>query len=494
MMPVRRPSVGAAGANGVVMSVARRPALLWFRRDLRLHDHPALRAAVEAGDPVLPLYVLDPALLRGRFASPTRAWFLLGGLDSLRASLRDLGSDLVVRVGDPRQVVPALARERGAGDVFVSRDHAPYGRARDRAVADALAVDGVRWHARRGVLVHEPDELATAAGTPFSVYSPFRRAWEALERRPVLPAPSGMPALPGIEPGVIPSLVALGLDDGERPDPQALPRPSEAAARDRLARWLARGVEGYARTRDRLDDEDGTSRLSADLHLGLLSPLEVVAGVTDEGSGGRTYRNEIVWREFYAHVLFHRPALLREAFRPEFEAISWSGDDAAVDAWRAGRTGYPVVDAGMRQLAATGWMHNRARMISASFLTKHLLTDWRVGEAWFMRRLVDGDVASNNGGWQWSASTGTDPQPYFRIFNPILQGRRHDPDGAYIRRWVPELAAVPTARIHAPWEMTPAEQADAGCRIGIDYPAPIVDHGEARARALAVYEAARRTS
>jgi deoxyribodipyrimidine photo-lyase len=494
MMPVRSPSVGAAGAKGLVMSVARRPALLWFRRDLRLHDHPALTAALDAGDGLIPLYVLDPALLSGRFASPTRTWILLGALASLRASLRDRGSDLVVRTGDPREIVPALARERAASDVFVSRDHAPYGRARDRAVAEALASDAVRWHARRGVLIHEPDELATGAGTPFSVYSPFRRAWEALERRPVLGAPSAMPALPGIDPGVIPSLAELGMADGEVADPQSLPTPSEAAARDRLARWLARGIQGYARTRDRLDDEDGTSRLSADLHLGLLSPLEVVAGVPVDGAGARTYVNEIVWREFYAHVLFHRPALRREAFRPAFDAIAWAHDDAAVEAWRAGRTGYPVVDAGMRQLAATGWMHNRARMITASFLTKHLLTDWRVGESWFMRRLVDGDVASNNGGWQWSASTGTDPQPYFRIFNPILQGRRHDPDGAYVRRWIPELAAVPTARIHAPWEMTRAEQAQAGCRIGIDYPTPIVDHGEARARALAVYEAARRTS
>jgi deoxyribodipyrimidine photo-lyase len=477
-----------------MMTTSPRTAIVWFRRDLRLHDHPALAAAAGRCDRLVPLYVLDPALLAGRFASPTRAWFLLGALAALRSSLQDLGSDLVVRVGDPRQVVPALARATGAADVVVSRDHAPFGRARDQAVAESLAADGVRWHAQRGVLVHEPDELATGQGTPFSVYSPFRRAWEALERRAAVSAPTGLPPLAGIDAGALPTLGALGLGDGPTADPALLPEPSEAAARARLERWLARGLTDYASSRDRLDLEDGTSRLSADLRLGLLSALEVVERASGAGDGRRVFVNELVWREFYAHVLFHRPTVLRHAFVPAFESLPWADDEAGVAAWRAGRTGYPVVDAGMRQLAASGWMHNRARMITASFLTKHLLTDWRVGEAWFMQTLVDGDVASNNGGWQWSASTGTDPQPYFRIFNPILQGRRHDPDGAYVRRWVPELRSVPTARIHAPWEMSHEEQATASCRIGTDYPAPIVEHGEARARALAVYEAARRSA
>ncbi len=471
-----------------------RTAIVWFRRDLRLHDHPALTNAIEAADRLLALYVLDPRLLTGRFASPTRVWFLLGALAALRADLSSIGSDLVVHVGDPRQVVPALARTVGATDVMVSRDHAPYGRTRDRAVADALEASGVRWHPGRGVLVHEPDELATAKGTPFSVYSPFRRAWETLPRRAVVPAPGELPPLPDVDPGALPTLEDLGLDTDAMAEPANLPEPSERAARERLDRWLQRGIDGYGASRDRLDDEDGTSRLSADLHLGLLSPLEVVERSEGHGDGRRVFRNELVWREFYAHVLFHRPDVVTRSFRPEFDRLPWVDDPVALDAWRKGRTGYPVVDAGMRQLLATGWMHNRARMITASFLTKHLLMDWRAGEAWFMRRLVDGDVASNNGGWQWSASTGTDAQPWFRIFNPILQGQRHDPDGAYVRRWVPELRSVPAGRIHAPWEMTAEEQVDAACRIGIDYPAPIIDHAEARARALAVYGAARRTS
>ena len=477
-----------------------RPAIAWFRRDLRLHDHPALVAAISSRTAVVPLYVVDPVLVGGRFASPNRTWILLGSLAALRSSLRERGSDLVIRVGDPGQVVPALARDIGAEAVYVSRDHAPYGRARDRDVASALAAADVVWHPRRGVLVHEPDEVRTATGGAFSVYSPFRRAWGRLERRPILPAPDVVPPLPdGLlrlsgGAGAIPSLDELGLGRGPSADPALLPEPGESAARRRLERWLASGVTQYAEHRDRMDLIDGTSRLSADLHLGLLSAAEVVDRVVATGGedGRRAFTNELVWREFYAHVLFHQPGVRTAAFRPELEHLPWSQDEAAFQAWADGRTGYPIVDAAMRQMATTGWMHNRARMIAASFLTKDLLIDWRRGEAHFMRHLVDGDVASNNGGWQWSASTGTDPQPYFRIFNPILQGRRFDPAGDYVRRFVPELAHVPPARIHAPWEMTDLEQAAAGCLIGIDYPAPIVDHGDARARALAFYEAARR--
>ena len=474
------------------------PALLWLRRDLRLHDHPALHAALAASDRVIPVYVLDRRLLTGRFASPNRTWFLLGTLRALRDELRALGSDVVVRVGDPRVQIPALARSVGASEVIVSRDHAPYGRARDMAVAEALAEEGVAWRPRRGVLVHEPEDVATIAGEPFRVYSPFRRAWAARSLRAVLPPPRTLPPLPsGLAIGRIPSLASLGLGESPTADPDRLPEPGEAAARRRLERWLDDRIEHYATTRDRLADEDGTSRLSADLHLGLLSPTEVVERVShgDAGrTGRRTFVNELAWREFYAHVLFHDPAMRHHAVDREFDALSWSHDEGAFEAWRAGRTGYPLVDAGMRQLATIGWMHNRARMVTASFLTKDLLIDWRRGEAHFQHHLVDGDVASNNGGWQWSASTGTDAQPWFRIFNPVLQSKRFDPDGVYVRRWIPELANVPDARIHEPWTMTDDEQRAAGCRIGVDYPAPIVDHVEARTRALAVYGAARRTS
>jgi len=473
-----------------------RPIIVWFRRDLRLHDQPALTWAAEQAAPIVALFVVDPALVRGPSASSNRTWFVLESVRALRRSLEATGTELVVRVGDPRTIVPDLAASVGAEAVVVSRDHAPYGRARDRAIAEALAATGIAWHARRGNLIHEPEEIRTQAGRPFGVYSPFLRAWQRLDRRVVLDAPArldvGRPA--GLDPGPIPTLADLGLGEEPSADPDRLPEPGEPAARARLARWLEHGIDAYADTRDRLDLEDGTSRLSPDLHLGLLSPLEAFERAAGAGDGRRTFRKELVWREFYAHVLFHEPAVRHRAFRPAFDTVAWSTDADVLEAWRRGRTGYPVIDAAMRQLAATGWMPNRARMLVASFLTKDLLVDWRSGEAHFLRELVDGDVASNNGGWQWAASTGTDPQPYFRIFHPVTQGRRHDPDGAYVRRWLPELVAVPTARIHAPWEMTTTEQDAAHCRIGIDYPAPIVDHAEARSRALAAYEAARRTS
>ena len=465
-------------------------AIVWFRRDLRVHDHPALIAAVESFDRVVPLFVLDPRLLHGRFASPVRTWFLLESLRELAGRLAAAGAPLLIRTGDPADAVAAVCAEAGAHDIMVSRDYGPYGRARDARVARRLVASGVAFHPKRGVLVHEPDRLLTQDGRPFSVYSPFRRAWELLARRPVLPAPARL-AGHDLDPGVVPRIADLRLADADRSGPGLFPEPGESASRRRLEAWLARGVDGYASSRDRLDLDDGTSRLSADLHFGLLSPNEVVERALGPGDGRRVFVNELVWREFYAHVLFHRPAVLALSFRPEFDRIPWAGDGPAVEAWRTGTTGYPIVDAAMRQLAATGWMHNRARMIAATFLTKDLLVDWRIGEAHFMRYLVDGDVASNNGGWQWSASTGTDPQPYFRIFNPVSQGRRHDPDGAYVRRWVPELAAVPAAWIHAPWEMPPEVATACGVRLGIEYPDRVVDHAEARVRALAAFGAAR---
>ncbi len=261
--------------------------------------------------------------------------------------------------------------------------------------------------------------------------------------------------------------------------------------RARLDCWLASAaLPAYAEGRNRLDT-DGTSRLSADLKLGTLSPLEVLLAAEGPGDGRRVYVSELAWREFYHHVLWHFPHVVRSAFRPAYDAVPWIDDPDGLEAWREGRTGYPVVDAAMRQLAGSGWMHNRARMIAASFLAKDLLVDWRAGEAHFMRHLVDGDVASNNGGWQWTAGTGTDAAPYFRVFNPVSQGRKFDPAGAYVRRWVPELARVPDAYVHEPWTMPPDVQAAAGCVIGRDYPAPIVDHAAARERALAAYAAAK---
>ena len=473
------------------------PVVVWFRRDLRLHDHPALTDATRSSNPVVPLYVLDPALLHGRFGSPNRIWFLLGTLRALARDLEARGSRLVVRIGDPVAVVPDVVREAAARAVLVSRDYAPYGRRRDRAVAEALEPMGVELRARRGLLVHEPEDLPGANGGGPRVFTPFLRRWEALERRSVLPTPDAIVSPAGWPRGEdgIPDAAAL---DVAAPTAQLdlLPEPGERAARGRLQGWLAAGPHHgptvYDRTRNSLADPEATSRLSYDLRLGLLSPVEVVTRVLEVdggGEGSRRYVSELAWRDFYNHVLWHEPRTARQPFLPQFaDRVPPGTSGQAVEAWRTGQTGYPIVDAAMRHLAAAGWMPNRARMIVASFLTKDLLTDYRVGEAHFSYHLLDGDPASNLGGWQWAASVGTDAQPFFRVFNPVTQGERFDPEGEYVRRWVPELANVPAKRVQSPWTMTPEEQAEAGCRIGTDYPAPIVDHAAARRRALEWFE------
>jgi deoxyribodipyrimidine photo-lyase len=500
-------------------------AVVWLRRDLRLHDHSALAAAIEAAGSgrLAPLYVLDERLLAGRWASGNRTWFLLGSLRSLDADLRTLGSRLHVRVGDPREAVPAFAAEAGAETVHVTDDVSPYARTRDRAVASRLEVAGRRLVAHPGLLVHDPDAVRTRDGRPYTVFSPYRRAWEQAPRRAVLPRPAALPAAPErLDPGVLPDPASLG--PAPTADPATMPEPGEPAARRRLDAWLARGLHAYAERRNDLDGATATSRLSQDLRFGLLSPLEVVEralaapdaqavpepltlgldaggpldarargnapGLGEREDGRSTWLAEVCWRDFYLQLLAHHPRVLREPFRVAFDRLDWSADEAAIDAWREGRTGYPVVDAAMRQLVATGFVPNRARMIVASFLAKDLLADWRAGETHFMRHLVDGDPAANDGGWQWSASTGTDAQPWFRVFDPVSQGRRFDPDGSYVRRWLPELARVPTELVHTPWAMSADEQVAAGCRIGVDYPERIVDHAEARGRWLAAVDAA----
>jgi deoxyribodipyrimidine photo-lyase len=456
-------------------------AILWFRRDLRVHDHPALQHALGRYDAVLPLFVVDPAIVDGRWRSANRRWFLAGALRSLDQELRTRGSRLTVVVGDAASLLPGVARAAGATAIVASRDYAPYGRRRDAAVERAAARAGIRWEAGRGVLAHEPEELRTDAGDGFRVFSPFHRRWQALPIRAVVPAPDHIATADG-PPDSVPAADVETLLGEARPsaDPVLLLEPTEAAARRRLDRWAdSEALRDYDAGRDRLD-LDGTSRLSQDLRWGLLSPVEVLARCDGPGKGPMRFRSEIAWRDFYAHLLWDQPRVAREAFRAELDDVAWSNDAAAIDAWKEGRTGYPVVDAAMRQLLASGWMHNRARMIVASFLTKHLGIDWRIGEAHFMEHLVDGDPASNNGGWQWAASTGTDPQPYFRIFNPTLQGRRHDPHGDYVRRWLPELAnasGMDGPDVHEP----PA---------GVYVP-PIVDHAAARAEALAAYAAVR---
>jgi deoxyribodipyrimidine photo-lyase len=457
-----------------------RTALVWFRRDLRVHDHPALTAAHREAERVVPVFVLDPRLLgAGRFPSANRAWFLLASLRELRAALRERGGDLFVRAGTPESVLPALAAEVGAEAVHFASDVSPFAMARDRRVEAALGGVAVRRHP--GNFVADVGVPRTTGGGPFTVFTPFLRRWQELPRRELHRAPRSLAVPADLDPGAIPAGPAA-----EAAEPSA---PGEAAARERLRRWLDGGIEHYDERHDRL--AGGTSELSPYLHFGCVSAREVEQrALAHRGAGAAAFVRQLAWRDFYAHVLLHHPRNARGAHKPQFDALEWEDDPGALDAWRIGRTGFPVVDAGMRQLAHTGWMHNRARLIVASFLTKDLHVDWRAGEAHFMRHLLCGDAAQNNGNWQWITSIGVDPAPYFRrMYNPMAQQRRHDPDGAYVRRWCPELRGVPLAKLAEPWTMTAGEQAAAGCVVGRDYPEPIVDHRHERERALARYRA-----
>jgi deoxyribodipyrimidine photo-lyase len=459
------------------VSVAMGTAIVWFRRDLRVHDHPALIAAHGGADRVVPVFVLDPRLLdAGRFPSANRAWFLLESLRELRRALRDRGGELFVRAGRPEEVLAGLVEETGAEAVHFASDVSPFAMARDKRV-DA-AVPAVR---HPGNFVADVGVPRTTDGRPFTVFSPFHRRWAQLGRREIHGAPRSLSVPSGLAAGRIPAAPA--------PEATAPFPPGEAAGRERLRRFLAEGLEHYAGRHDRL--AGGTSELSPYLHFGCVSARETEERARAKGGAGAdAFVRQLAWRDFYAHVLLHHPRNARHAHKPQFDALGWADDGESLDAWREGRTGFPVVDAGMRQLLAQGWMHNRARLITASFLTKDLHIDWREGERHFMRHLLCGDEAQNNGNWQWITSIGVDPAPYFRrMYNPMTQQMRHDPDGRYVRRWCPELAQVPLEHLAAPWEMSDAEQEAAGCVIGRDYPAPIVDHKAERERAMERYRA-----
>jgi deoxyribodipyrimidine photo-lyase len=439
------------------------PVVAWFRRDLRLGDNPMLEAASAGGAPVVGLFVADPALLGT--AGEHRLGFLAGCLDDLD---EQLGGRLVVREGDPVDVVARVAAEAGATAVHVAEDFGPYGRRRDGAVARALADDGVELVQTGSPYAVAPGRLRSTSGGPYRVFTPFHRAWAAAPVRPAhhtaaVAWADGVPADPR----------RIG---GRRTD--AFP-PGERAAHDRLAAFLDR-AGGYDELRDR-PDVDGTSRLSPYLKFGCLHPRQVLDALATLGAdpGAAALRRQLCWRDFYADVLFHQPASTSEPLQPRLAALQVDDGPEArrrFDAWAEGRTGYPLVDAGMRQLEAEGWMPNRVRMIVASFLVKDLHLPWQWGERELRRRLVDADVASNAHGWQWVAGTGTDAAPYHRVFNPTLQARRHDPDGSYIRRWVPELVGVPAPDVHEPWTSLLAQ--------ATGYPGPLVDHADERREAL----------
>jgi deoxyribodipyrimidine photo-lyase len=467
------------------------PIIVWFRDELRLSDHPALHAAAATGAPVICLYVLDE---RPRPLGGAGRWWLAQSLRSLRKSLAALGSPLVLRRGPAARGIPELARETGAAAVYFNDIAQAPRQAVAEQVARALAQIGIKSQTFPGDLLVPPSAIRNKDGGSLRVFTPFWRRLQSFGDPPKpLPAPDRLAAGPSLAGDTLeswrlePSLPdwAGGLRENWT--------PGEASAQARLKTFLGDGVAGYASDRDR-PDRDGTSRLSPHLAFGEISPRQIwnaarfaAAERPHLARDIEKFLSELGWREFCRHLLFDVPDLARRNLQNAFDAFPWKGDDAALRAWQRGRTGYPIVDAGMRELWQSGVMHNRVRMVAASFLVKHLLIDWREGERWFWDTLVDADAGSNPANWQWVAGCGADAAPYFRVFNPVLQGEKFDPHGAYVRRWVPELARLPDQLIHQPWRATPLELTAAGVELGTTYPSPIVDHKQARERALAAF-------
>ena len=463
-------------------------ALVWFRRDLRVQDHTALHHALRMHPQVYCVFVFDTTILDPLPRRDRRVEFVLRAAEEVAAALREMGGALLVRHGDPLAEIPQLAAELGVSAVYANRDYEPAAIARDAEVKRRLGhTDFLDF---KDQVIFERDEIMTQGGTPFSVFTPYRNAWlkrlqpADLQSRPVEEFAARL-APPRSGEGM-PTLQQLGFEPA---DPGEFPLPAGMSGAQKLFREFAGRIDDYAATRD-FPAVRGSSCLSAHLRFGTLSIRQLAAHAQAQaGRGAETWLGELIWRDFYHAILWHHPRVVTQCFKPAGDALRWDLAPDLFEAWCAGRTGYPLVDAAMRQLASSGFMHNRLRMVAASFLAKDLGLDWRQGEAWFAEKLLDFDLAANNGGWQWAASTGCDAQPWFRIFNPVTQSEKFDAEGRFIRRHVPELCRVTRKFIHAPWKMNAAEQAACGVRIGRDYPAPVVDHAEARARTLARFKA-----
>jgi len=435
--------------------------LVWHRTELRTHDHPALAAAARSGEPVVPLVIVDPVIFGRPSTTPRRqAWFL-ENVRALRDSYRALGSDLVVREGVPHEVLGTFARECKVTDAHYIQNHTPYARGRDIAASEALRGAGVNVHDYPGQYTHPPGKVLTGSGTRYSVFGPYARKWQTLPLPDLAPTPEGLPP--------VPRRVARGEIRVVASD-VPLPAPGEAAALARLDAFLRDGEATYAASRSFPARKPGTSLLSMYFNVGVLSPRLAVRRATDS-----KWRSELAWWDFNAEVLDREPDGATREFKRDWRGFPWRRDPAEERLWSEGRTGFPMVDAGMRELASTGFMHNRARLVTASFLTKHLLIDWRAGEEIFRGLLLCGDSAQNIGNWQWVAGCGYDASPYFRILNPVSQGERFDPQGEYVRRWVPELAGLKGKAVHRPWKAASPPA---------DYPSPMIDLDEGRERFL----------
>jgi deoxyribodipyrimidine photo-lyase len=474
--------------------------LVWLRRDLRLADNLALREAALAGA-VVPVYIHAPDEEAPWQPGGASRWWLHHSLDALARDLAARGSRLVIRTGDTAAVLRHLLAETGATRVFWNRLHDPATVARDTAIKAALRAQGTEVRSFNAALLYEPTEIRNGSGEPYKVFTQFwkkclatREPHAPLDAPEHLAAPGSWPASQSLESlGLLPTIAwDGGLHEAWT--------PGEDGARRALEIFLEGAVAGYSTDRDR-PDLTGTSRLSPHLHFGEISPRQIWEATQEAvAASGRLkadatkFLAEVGWREFAHHLLFHFPATTTAPLRPEFEAFPWEHNTAWLRAWQRGRTGYPIVDAGMRELWHTGWMHNRVRMIAASFLVKDLRLHWSEGARWFWDTLVDADLASNTLGWQWTAGCGADAAPYFRVFNPVLQGAKFDPDGAYVRRWVPELARMPERFIHNPWEAPTLVLREAGVRLGDNYPEPVVDHGKARDAALAAFETIKKSA